>query len=446
MDQQRFASADLAKLGDTLSSGLASGDGARSAHYAEIAGSLRADAARLRTPAIEEARALGDRLANMLLDQIVLKSVRTVLTFLRYGLFAGLFFFGVSAALQFREAGVATLSAYGVFYFAAALAAAMALSIAHAAGAKGARTRIGLIESELVELVRGTTAAFHGRLVDLRRAMEAPGANGMAAAVAAASDARLETVAALHFFNEAPIVGAEREGYTCEVLAGALRRAAADRIGRLSAMVAVGAAGLGAAGGGAAALYFSADPRPSFPPPPEFLTRLMALEGAAPGILTIAGGLFAAIILALISGRYIGLAAAGARPRQALEGEPARSIAAELFARTQSAAAERPRELVERYADALFGFEQRVSEWAGAGPRRAATAPSTFGIDPREEEPAWRRPPEGPRFVESRFAATPQQWLASPSGSREPGPLPSAKEGPTAPKRPLFSRPGRREA
>lgn len=90
-----------------------------------------------------------------------------------------------------------------------------------------------------------------------------------------------------------------------------------------------------------------------------------------------------------------------------------------------SAAAPSIDSLIRRIEDALDVFQARLS---GARPKHAETAQDAAG-----ETPAWRRPPEGPRFVETPFAAAPKRFLAGEEPARGkrkrrlfPSPIPGA--------------------
>lgn len=89
-----------------------------------------------------------------------------------------------------------------------------------------------------------------------------------------------------------------------------------------------------------------------------------------------------------------------------------------------SAAAPSVDSLIRRIEDALDVFQARLSGQRG----KSATAQ-----DAADETPAWRRPTEGPRFVDTPFAAAPKTFLAGDAraqGKRKrrlfPSPIPGA--------------------
>ncbi|MEE2690879.1 MAG: hypothetical protein VX640_04975 [Pseudomonadota bacterium] len=81
--------------------------------------------------------------------------------------------------------------------------------------------------------------------------------------------------------------------------------------------------------------------------------------------------------------------------------------------------------LIRRIEDALDVYQARLSGFRPSGAHAA---------DAAAETPAWRKPPEGPRFVDTGFAAAPKAFLAgpAPAGGRKkrkrflPSPIPGA--------------------
>ncbi|MCA8896168.1 MAG: hypothetical protein KDA48_13000, partial [Amphiplicatus sp.] len=120
----------------------------------------------------------------------------------------------------------------------------------------------------------------------------------------------------------------------------------------------------------------------------------------------------AVAIAPIFIGPVLALASAASSPRSFLSSAPTRAFVNGLHAKALAAAAERKGELVERYADALLGLRRRSQGWAKPG---AASHDSRDASD----VPYWRRAPEGPRFVETGFQATPKTFRADPSPSSE---------------------------
>lgn len=81
--------------------------------------------------------------------------------------------------------------------------------------------------------------------------------------------------------------------------------------------------------------------------------------------------------------------------------------------------------VIQRIEDAVDVFQARLAGWR---PK------SALGPEPETETPSWRKPPEGPRFVETSFAAAPKAFLAeAPDRERKkrkpflPSPIPGAE-------------------
>lgn len=80
--------------------------------------------------------------------------------------------------------------------------------------------------------------------------------------------------------------------------------------------------------------------------------------------------------------------------------------------------------MIQRIEDAVDVFQARLSGWR---PK------SALGPEPETETPSWRKPPEGPRFVETTFASAPKAFLAEEPGEKRkkrkpflPSPIPGA--------------------
>ena len=136
-------------------------------------------------------------------------------------------------------------------------------------------------------------------------------------------------------------------------------------------------------------------------------------------VLSILLGAFAFAIAGLIVNVGRGLLTAGA-------GRQARSEALDAV-RSGFVSKNAPRieSVIQRIEDAVDVFQARLSGWR---PK------SALGPEPETETPAWRKPPEGPRFVETGFAATPKTFLAeAPGAGRKkrkpflPSPIPGAE-------------------
>lgn len=378
----------------------------RAGQYHEIADRLTRDARDLDTVEARNADILCAKLVSALIDRTTAKSIANMAFLVQTALGVG--FIGFFGGLMYRIARETPYGAFGfgaLYLFVGALAAAFLVFLTENA-AGGAVARFRRKEADLIRLVEQTTSEFHESLVRLRSAMEANAASDFPKAIAAASEARLVTVSALRFFHRAPVVGAEA-GERCEVLLGTMLVAAGAGLKTVLAALAalVGAAAFFAAG--AAALYFSAVEPPQLKALPEIIRRLTELEAAEPGRVLLAVVIAGAVLAPIFLGPLITLISGSANPRAFLGAEPTRSLVNGMHAKALSAAAERKGELIERYADALLSLERRAEGWAARG----------ASFEAADDIPAWRKSPEGPRFVETGFQAAPKSFLVDPAAA-----------------------------
>lgn len=132
-------------------------------------------------------------------------------------------------------------------------------------------------------------------------------------------------------------------------------------------------------------------------------------------------------LLFVVAGGFLG---AFAGPVTASAGESARDEALDAV-RGAFIAGNAPRieDVIRRIEDALAVYKARL----GGGGTSAHHA-GDGAVGSLDETPAWRRPPEGPRFVAPSFDATPKAFLAD------------AQRSPKAPSAGFFTRKGARDA
>lgn len=410
---------------------------ARTDRYREVADQLSGDVTAFDSADVAQARSIGRMLGAALLARIEAEATRNILLLSRWILLA--------AAVAFLLGYVYERASHGamrrdVFFFGAAdfgLGFLLSIGLAYfvTLSARRAVSAFRQAESALVALVQKATHDFHDRLIALRAQMETPGGATPLQTVTAASEARLLTVSALRFFKLAPLIGADGEGYRCHVVAGTLQDAANAAFRRGSGVafhLAVLAAG---AAIGAFVLFVSLTPPLALSPPPALLLAVLAFERAHPGALLFPLVVFAALGVPFLLGPAGAQLAAAASPAGVLSQDPARALANDLQVKALGAAAERERDFIERYADALINLEARAGAWS---PRAGHAASATERTAQDLETPAWRRPPDGPRFVATGFQATPRAFLAGSDGNRPSRDAASRPE--PAPKRGFFDR------
>ncbi|MFN3959509.1 MAG: hypothetical protein ACK4NP_06305 [Parvularculaceae bacterium] len=384
--------------------------GGQAEQYDLVADELRQEAGELDVAAAEKASALGGSLARSLLDQMEADAVYGLSALLRGLVTLGLVVFlamlawRVASRLDPAPFSYATLYSFIGFF-------GVVLAGLAADGAAGeAKKRFARASADLESLVAQATGRFRDRLIEQRTAMQLNSAADLPRAISAAARARRTTVAGLRFFELSPVIGA-KEGYRCHVLGAAIADAARHRlgagariIGRFSAMIFGIAIGI-------AAVFFSLAPPVSFAPVPDFVGTLAAAEAARPGIVTFALAISVTIIAPHILGPMAAQIVAADDPAGALRRYNLVTDANSLKDRALAAAAEGPREMIERFADALRALEGRAEAWAKTGAR--------FGEDAAPDDPPWRKAPEGARFVAQNFASAPPTFVAgAPAAAR----------------------------
>lgn len=382
------------------------GDG-RAGQYREIADDLMRDARELDTVEARNADILCASLVSALIDRTAAKAAANMAFLVQAALMIA--FIGFFGGLFYHVAKHMPLGAFGfgtLYLFLGAITAAFLVFLMDGAVA-GALRRFRRKERDLVSLVEQTTSGFHQSLVALRATMEANSAGDFPKAIGAASEARLVTVSALRFFDRAPVVGAEA-GEHCEVLMGAMRLRAGAGLRATSAMMLALVGALAAFVAGGAALYFTAAEPPQLAAIADFVSRLKAIEAATPGRVVLLVAVAVAVAAPMVFGPLLTLISASASPRSFLAAEPTRGLVNGMHAKALAAAAERKGELIERYADALLSLERRAQGWAA----RSA------GLEAGDDTPAWRKPPEAPRFVEAGFQSAPKSFLVD---AEDPG-------------------------
>lgn len=391
--------------------------------YDHVGEELRQEAGELDIAAAEKATEIGGRIAASLLDQMEASAVHGLSASLRALMALGLVLF--LAAFSWRVASqlVPAPFSYAALYAFFGLLGAVAAGLAADAAASEAKKRFGRASDDLESLVARASGRFSDRLKDLRAAMVATGAADLPGAIAAASRARMTTVAGLRFYERSPVIGAAADGYRCPVLAGAIAAEATRRlsagtriIGRLSTLIFGIAVGV-------AVLFLSLAQPPSFAAPPDIIGALIIAEKTRPGIVVFALAIGLAIFAPHLLGPMAARLIAADDPAGALRRYGLDAAANGLKDRALAAAAERPGEMVERFADALRALEAQAEASSRTGTR--------FGAAADADELPWRKAPEGPQFVAQNFQSAPPRFLAD-------APVPS--------RRGFFSRPARPDA
>ncbi|HPE31740.1 MAG TPA: hypothetical protein PLV61_11165 [Parvularculaceae bacterium] len=385
------------------------GDHGRASQYESVEDSLMQDVESLDSVDTANAGIVGRSLASALLDRAIGMAIANIAFFVQVALAIG--FVAFFTGLFYRVATDTPFGIYGfgtLYFLTGALTAAFVVFFAEGAS-RGALVRCLKAENNLTAIVAQTTNDFHDRLVRLRSKMEANAASDLPEAIAAASEARLTTVAALRFFKDAPVIDAA-SGEESDVLTGFLRETAGSELKSMTRSLLGLVMLLAAFGAGAATIYFNAAEPPQLGRLRALFADLAALEAAQPGRVILLFSVAAVAIAPIFIGPVLALASAASSPRSFLSSAPTRAFVNGLHAKALAAAAERKGELVERYADALLGLRRRSQGWAKPG---AASHDSRDASD----VPYWRRAPEGPRFVETGFQATPKTFRADPSPS-----------------------------
>ena len=188
-----------------------------------------------------------------------------------------------------------------------------------------------------------------------------PKAGELGEAIAAASQARMTTIAAMRFFSQAPALGSEGEGHQSSVLAENLQRAAKARLASGLVSAGVFSALLAAA---AVAAFFA------LPSARLALGQFAAAEAARAGIVLLPMAVAALLAFPLLAGPLLAAMRAAGNPGAVLKSEPARSMADGLKASALAAAAETENDMIAGYADALGALESKAgapSHSAGDG-------------------------------------------------------------------------------
>ncbi len=379
-------------------------DGSQAEHYDHIARELRQEASDLDAAAADKAVMLGKALAKSLLDQMEAKAVFRISAVLRGVVMLGLLFF--VAALSWKVASKLDPApySYASLYAFLGLIGVLAAGVAADSADSAARKRFARIAGDLESLVAQATGRLRDRLIEQRAAMQLNSAADLPAAISAAARARMTTIAGLRFYEQAPVIGAESDGYRCHVLGAAVAAEANHRLGAGTRFIGRFSALLFGVAIGIAALFFSIAGPFALIPLPAFVSELVAAELARPGIVTFALAMAAAIFAPHLLGPMAAQIIAADDPAGALKRYGLDAAANGLKNRALTAAAERPREMIERFADALLALEKRADAWSKTGARFAESAPA--------DEPHWRKAPEGPRFVAQNFAVAPPKFVA----------------------------------
>ncbi len=382
----------------------ASLDSGRAAHYDLVSEELKREAGELDVAAADKATALGAKLAASLVDQMEANAIYGISAVLRGVIMLGLVAF--AAGLSWKTASKLDPApySYATLYALIGLAGVLAAGAAADGAGAVAKRQFARVAGDLESLVAQTTNRFRDRLIEQRAAMELNAAADLPGAISAAARARMTTVAGLRFFEQAPVIGVEGDGYRCQVLGGLVGCQANHRlgagarfIGRFSMLVAGIAIGV-------AALFFSISGAFTLIPPPPVVAELIAAETARPGIVTFALAMAAAIFAPHLLGPMAAQIIAADDPTGAIRRYGLDAAANGLKNRALTAAAERPREMIERFADALLALEKRADAWSKTGAR--------FAQSPAADEPAWRKAPEGPQFVAQSFVSAPPKFVA----------------------------------
>lgn len=384
----------------------------QSEHYDRVGDELRQEAGELDVAAAEKASAIGAGLAQSLLDQMEASAVYGLSAVLRSLMTLGLVVF--LAAFSWRIASQLDPApfSYATLYVFLGLLGVVAAGLAADSAAVAAKKRFARGGDELETLVAQATGRFKDRLNDQRAAMAVNAAGDLPGAISAAARARMTTIAALRFYDQSPVIGAA-EGYRCHVLGGAIAHEAAYRLGAGTRIVGRFSALIFGIAIGIVILFFSLTQPVSFAPLPDFIGELIAAEQARPGIVIFALAIAVAIFAPHILGPLAAQVVAADDPAGALRRYGLDVAANGLKDRALSAAAERPRELIERFADALGNLEGRAEAWSKTGAR--------FGSEKSAEDLPWRKAPEGPQFVAQSFQSAPPKFVAGQSEPRERG-------------------------
>lgn len=407
--------------------GAPAGPAARSGRYEEIKAQLFADAAGLDAEEVGKARKIASAIGQSLLDRLLATRVADNLFWV--GRIFVVFFFFAFVWFTF-QAGMrrpAADAGFAAIVFVVGFLVAAFVESTFRVFARGARRKFDQASDALEEIVRVATGRFRDALVPRRARMQA--GSGARDALTASAEARLLTAGALRFFSQAPFIGVQEAGagHTCGNVASALRaagqraRAASDQV-TINTIIAAAGAAVGAAFILASLSSFE------WRGPPPALKTLMEFGFAHPVAALSVAFMALLLLFAMIPGYVAAQLEAAAHPERVLAAEPTKTIANNLHLRVLQAAAEQQREFIERYADALIALETRSSSWGDGGTagHHAASADSDI--------PQWRRAPEGPRFVETGFQASPKAFLMGPEGASAGG---SPTRG-SAPKRRLF--------
>ncbi|MEZ5920714.1 MAG: hypothetical protein R3C60_05120 [Parvularculaceae bacterium] len=386
----------------------------RRVDYSSVIRSLQDDAEAVEPREAGRVNGVGRRMAGAMLDQHIFSTTRRFFGILLAVFLAAAVVFLIGAVYAASRQVPMGQSVIGFTYALFGLIAVAVMDALAKAAADFAHRRFQNAASDLLSLTEKEIGAMSDGLVEQRAAMEANSAADFPKAVEAATKARLTTVAALRYFKNAPVIGvaSEGRGHECRILVGNFQSAAKARLDAAqSATARMAAVALGVIIG-AAALYASLEGQKIFAPIPDGLQSFIDAERRSPGIVSFGLVVLAAIIAASWIGRASAILFAAYSPHRVLAGDPLRSMANSLRAEALSGAAERPRELMERYADALISLQKRAQSWAASNAR--------FDDRPTDDEPSWRKAPEGPRFVAPRFDAAPPGFTAEASpGARK---------------------------
>lgn len=382
-------------------------DGGQAEQYDHIAQELRHEAGELDIAAADNATALGAKLAASLVDQMEANAIYGLSAVLRGIIMLGLIVF--AAGLSWKAASKLDPApySYATLYAFLGLLGVLAAGAAADAAAGEARKRFAGVAADLESLVAQATGRIRDRLIEQRAGMQLNSVADLPGAINASARARLTTVAGLRFFEQAPVIGADGEGYRCHVLGGLVAAEASYRLGAGTRLIGRFSMLIFGVAIGVAALFFSISGAFKLLPPPPFIAELIAAEASRPGIVTFAVAMAAAMFAPHVLGPMAAQIIAADDPVGALKRYGLDAAANGLKNRALTAAAERPREMIERFADALLALEKRAGAWSKAGSRFGEVAPT--------DEPQWRKSPEGPRFVTQSFAAAPPKFVADAS-------------------------------
>lgn len=394
------------------------GDG-RAGQYDKIAEQLARDARDLDIVELSNADKHGRKIAGALLSRSAYSAIGTMAFFVQAALW--ITFFSYVGVILYRVANKTLIDGLilETLYVLTGALFALCVVLLMDAAEKQARRRFQNEGDQLVELVKKTTKRFHEKLVEQRANMEANAAVDFPGAIRAASEARLVTVSALRFFQRSPVIDCA-DGKTSEVLMKQLRGRAGSGLRAASITILTLLGALAAFTAGAATLYFGAAEEPKIAMVSKIVDTLTAFNAAQSEGVLIVLAVTAVVIAPILIGPLLTLINASAKPGGFLEADPTCSLVAGLRAKALAAVKERKSEFIERYADALLSLERRARDWAERGASEANAADDT---------PAWRKAPEGPRFVETGFQAAPKSFLVDPAtgSARRRGRFPGKK-------------------